>query len=259
MTVAGSDPSGGAGIQADMKTAAAFGLYSMSVITALTVQNTTGVKSVHPVSENVVKEQLRAVLGDIFPNCIKIGMCANSEIISVIAEAIRLYKPRNIVLDTVLISSSGHRLVDLSAEDIMCRELFPLVDIITPNVPEAEHLSGCTIKDEKDMECAAKLLYDKYGCSVMLKGGHLNGCDMFYDGTIYRFKHELIDNKNIHGTGCTLSSAMACILGSGGSEIQAALGAVKYVHGAIKDGMDLGNGNGPLNHLYDINKFFKWY
>ncbi|MDD6762281.1 MAG: bifunctional hydroxymethylpyrimidine kinase/phosphomethylpyrimidine kinase [Clostridiales bacterium] len=252
LTIAGSDPSGGAGIQADMKTAAAFGLYSMSIPTAVTIQNTLGVSGVYELPAEVVKAQLDAVFSDIFPDCVKIGMCVNKEIVSVIAEALEKYRPCNVVLDTILISSSGRQLLPPDAAKLMRERLFKLSDIITPNVPEAEYLTGCKICSEADMEKAASLLYEKHGCAVMLKGGHLNGCDILYDSSVSAFAHQLINNPNTHGTGCTLSSALACSLALGKTAREAAKAASEYVVGAIEDGMDLGHGTGPLNHLYRL-------
>ncbi|MGN0182953.1 MAG: bifunctional hydroxymethylpyrimidine kinase/phosphomethylpyrimidine kinase, partial [Candidatus Ornithomonoglobus sp.] len=252
LTIAGSDPSGGAGIQADMKTAAAFGLYSMSVPTALTIQNTLGISGVYELPADIVKPQLEAVFSDIFPDCVKIGMCVNKEIVSVIAETLEKFRPDNVVLDTILISSSGRQLLPTDAAELMKERLFPLSDVITPNAPEAEYLTGCKICSESDMEKAAAILYDKYGCAVMLKGGHLNGCDIFYDGAVSAFPHQLINNPNTHGTGCTLSSALACSLAIGKTVRDAAKAASEYVVGAIADGMDLGYGAGPLNHLYRL-------
>lgn len=250
LTIAGSDPSGGAGIQADIKTASAFGLYSMSVPTALTIQNTLGVSDVYEIPSEIVKAQLEAVISDIFPDCVKIGMCVNEKIISVISDTLRRYKPKNIVLDTILISSGGRRLISAEAAELMKEKLFPLCDIITPNVPEAQYLTGINIDSESDMITAADMLYNTYGCAVMLKGGHLNGSDLIYDGKAAFFRHHLIDNPNTHGTGCTLSSALACALACGASLRDAAEKASCYVVGAIKDGLDLGNGSGPLNHFY---------
>ena len=258
LTIAGSDPSGGAGIAADLKTAAAFGMYGMSVITAVTVQNTLGVSGVYELAARTVHEQLEAVLSDIFPDCVKIGMCVNSDIIEAIADQLDKHKPKNVVLDTILISSSGKRLISDDSSSIMAQKLFPRADIITPNCPEAEYLTGIKISSEADMEKAARSLYEQYGCGVLLKGGHLNGCDMLYNGMAHLYPHTLFDNKNTHGTGCTLSSALACSLAYGKTPEQAAAEAIDYVTGAIADGMDLGKGCGPLNHLYrsssDLNE-----
>lgn len=257
LTIAGSDPSGGAGIQADMKTAAALGVYSMSVPTALTIQNTLGVRGVYEIPADIVGKQLDAVFIDIFPDSVKIGMCANSGIVAVIAEMLEKYKPKNVVLDPILISSSGRRLLDTDAAELMMKKLFCLADIITPNVPEAEYLTEMKIVNEQDMEHAAKCLSAKYKCSVLLKGGHLSGCDVFYNGSVTKYSHRLIANPNTHGTGCTLSSALACALGYGLADTDAVRTAVDYVFGAIADGMKLGHGNGPLNHLYKSSSGLK--
>lgn len=253
LTIAGSDPSGGAGIGADIKTAAAFGLYGMSVITAVTIQNTLGVSGVYELTAQMVREQLDAVFSDIFPNCVKIGMCVNADIIEVIAEQLDKYRPQNVVLDTILISSSGRKLISDDAALLMAQKLFPRADIITPNCPEAEFLTGMKITSEADMESAAKSLHEKYGCGVLLKGGHLNGCDILYNGITHFYPHTLFDNKNTHGTGCTLSSALACSLAMGKPPEKAAEDAIEYVTGAIADGIDLGKGHGPLNHLYRLS------
>lgn len=250
LTIAGSDPSGGAGIQADMKTASAIGLYSMSVITALTIQNTTGVKDIFEIPQDVVTAQTNAVFSDIFPDCVKIGMCVNSGIIRGIADALDKYQPRNTVLDTILISSSGRELLSADAVNTMKSFLFPRVDVITPNVPEAEYLTGLTITNEHDMQTAAEFLYDTYGCSVLIKGGHLDGCDLLYDGSVHTYAHRLIHNPNTHGTGCTLSSALAAYMCTEPSLDAAAGKAIDYIVGAISDALDLGHGSGPLNHLY---------
>lgn len=250
LTVAGSDPSGGAGIQADIKTAAAFGVYSMSVPTALTIQNTLGVSGVFEVPAETVKAQISAVTEDIFPDAVKIGMCVNMGITRAIIDCLEDCGAKNIVLDPVLVSTSGKRLLSEDALRIMKSELFKLVDILTPNVPEAEIITGITIKNEDDMIRAAESIKTLYGCDVLLKGGHMNGCDIFYDGGVMRLEHELLDNPNTHGTGCTLSSAVACGLALGKSRTQAVRNAVEYVVGAIRDGMKLGHGTGPLNHMF---------
>lgn len=250
LTIAGSDPSGGAGIQADIKTASAFGLYAMSAITAVTVQNTQGVKSVYNLDANLVYDQISAVADDIFPDCVKIGMCADEFVTEAVAEAFKRYRFKNTVLDTIILSSSGHELLSTKGIEIMKEKLFPQVDIITPNIPEAELLTGIKIDNEIDMVNAAKSLNDKYGCSVILKGGHLNGNDLFFNGKPEFFCHSIIDNHNTHGTGCTLSSAAASLLAQGKSESEASRGASEYVYGAIEYGLDLGKGNGPLYHFY---------
>lgn len=256
LTIAGSDPSGGAGIQADIKTAAAFGFYSMSVITAVTVQNTRGVSGVVPLSPELIKAQAEAVFEDIFPDCVKIGMCAGVEGVDAIADTLERYRPKNTVIDTILLSSSGYTLLERAAAEHMCERLFPLADIITPNVPEAAALTGMRIESEADMERAAEHMHKSWGCAVLLKGGHLNGSDLFYDGSARYYRHELIDNPNTHGTGCTLSSALACSLARGMSMADAAGAAVGYVTGAIGSGLDLGSGCGPLDHMWYTDCFY---
>lgn len=255
LTIAGSDPSGGAGIQADIKTASALGLYAMSVTTALTVQNTLGVRDVFCVPYEIVRKQAETVFLDIFPDCTKIGMCVNSEIIDVISELLKQFKPTCIVLDTVLVSSGGHELLSKNAVSDMKTKLFPLVDVITPNVPEVEYLCGISVASEKDMLIAADMLYSKFGCNVLLKGGHLNGNDLLYCEETQNngmfFRHKLFDNPNTHGTGCTLSSALAAFLTKYNLE-DATRHAIDYIIGAIADGLNLGKGNGPLNHFYNL-------
>lgn len=254
LTIAGSDPSGGAGIQADIKTASAFGLYAMSAITAVTVQNTQGVKSVYHLDADIVYDQISAVADDIFPDCVKIGMCADEYVTQAVADALKKYCFKNTVLDTIILSSSGHELLSKRGIRIMKEKLFTLVDIITPNIPEAELLTGMRIDNEDDMVIAAKFLKDTYGCSVILKGGHLNGNDLLFDGKPEFFCHSIVDNPNTHGTGCTLSSAAASLLAQGKSASEAARGASEYVYGAIKYGLDIGKGNGPLDQFYEYRK-----
>lgn len=255
LTVAGSDPSGGAGIQADLKTFAAHGVYGMSVITSVTSQNTTGVFGVFDMPENVIKSQLDAVFTDIFPNSVKIGMVSSAEIIKAIAEALKKYNAKNVVLDTVMVSTSGCPLLKADAVSALTSYLFPLSDIITPNIGEAEILVGFEIKSEDDMLSAAKKIYDDYGVCVLLKGGHLDGAasDILYDGHETWFRGEKINNPNTHGTGCTLSSAIAARLALG-YDIQSAVKSAKdYVTGAIDYGLNLGKGRGPLNHTWSLN------
>lgn len=265
LSIAGSDCSGGAGIQADLKTIGAFGLYGMSVVTAITVQNTCGVRRVEPMSSCLVEEQMRAVFEDIPPDAVKIGMVADSENIRVIASVIREYKPV-VILDPVMVSTSGKALLDECAVDILTGELFPLAELITPNLPEAEfllkknagHLSEeqkCCISSDQEREEAAIRLADRYGCSVLVKGGHGAGSadDLLYErerGRSIWYKGERIKAENTHGTGCTLSSAIACGRAEGMTLEESVRAAKEYVAGAIRDGMDLGKGNGPLNHFF---------
>ena len=253
LTIAGSDPSGGAGIQADIKTIAAHGMYAMSVITALTAQNTTGVFGVFEASPEFTGQQMDAVMSDIFPDAVKIGMVSSSDLIRIIAGKLRQYETMNIVVDPVMVSTSGGKLLVEGAAEVMTRELFPLARVVTPNLRESEALCGFGISDENGMLRAAKQIFDKFGCAVLIKGGHAAGgaSDMLYDkGDIHWYRQERIDNKNTHGTGCTLSSAIACRLAEGYPlEVSVKL-AKEYLTGAIAAMLDLGRGFGPLDHGY---------
>lgn len=252
LTIAGSDPSGGAGLQADLKTFAAHGIYGMSVITSVTSQNTKGVTGVFDIPTNTVASQLDAVFTDIFPDSVKIGMLSTAEIIGTIAGKLTEYKAKNIVLDTVMVSTSGHTLLQPDAADALTSRLFPLADIITPNLYEAQILCGFKILSKNDMLKAAEYIYNKYNINVLVKGGHLAGTssDLMYNGSAVWFDGERIDNNNTHGTGCTLSSAIAANLAKG-LDIQSAVRAAKdYITGALNDMLDLGHGSGPLNHMY---------
>lgn len=258
LTIAGSDSSGGAGIQADLKTFAVNGVYGMSVITAVTAQNTTGVKAVENISPRMVEEQIDAVFTDIFPDAVKIGMVSSQEIIKVISEKLKQYRPENIVLDPVMVATSGDALCENSAMQALVEELMPLATVLTPNIHEAEMLTGCTIKNKEDMLLAARKLSKNYKGILLIKGGHLTDCadDLIYnsDNAYYWLQQKRIDNPNTHGTGCTLSSAIAANLAKGRTAVSAIEEAQRYVYGAIKNGMDIGRGNGPLNHLYKIFK-----
>ena len=260
LTIAGSDSSGGAGIQADIKTMITNGVYAMSVITALTAQNTTGVRSIEEASPQFVADQLDSVFEDIFPDAVKTGMLSSTEIIEVIGEKLREYGAKNIVIDPVMVATSGAKLIADEAIEALKTELFPLATVITPNIFEAEILSGLKIKDAKDMEVAAKEIYDKYGCSVLLKGGHsINDAnDLLYtDEKIHWFKGERIDNPNTHGTGCTLSSAIAANLAKGYDMENSIKMAKEFLSNALLDMLDLGEGSGPMNHAFDIKDSYK--
>lgn len=253
LTIAGSDSSGGAGIQADLKTMTAHGAYGMSVVTALTAQNTTGVYAVRATEPEMIGAQLDAVFTDIFPCAVKIGMIADEDSVRVICDRLRRYRARNLVIDTVLVSTSGTTLTPQKALRLAQEELFFMASVLTPNLSEAEVLSGVRIKDEASVQEAAKVLYEKYGCAVLCKGGHLTDTadDLLYDGRqFYWMRAKRIDNPNTHGTGCTLSSAIACRLADGMALPQAVQKAKEYITGAIAAGLDLGKGNGPLNHIY---------
>lgn len=254
LSIAGSDPSGGAGIQADLKTICAHKLYGMSVITALTAQNTLGVYGVQEASPEFLACQLDAVFSDIFPDSVKIGMLSSAPLIATVAEKLRQYEAKNIILDPVMISTSGQRLLDEEAIRVMIEKLIPLVSLITPNALEAEVLSEEKITDEVSVEHMAKKMYEQYGVAVLIKGGHIDGeraKDFLYDGNFYQFALKRIYNPNNHGTGCTLSTAIACALAEGLSLPQSVKKAKEYLYGALLDGLNLGKGVGPLNHMYE--------
>lgn len=256
LTIAGSDCSGGAGIQADIKTITVHKMYAMSVITSLTAQNTTGVYGIEDASADFVAKQLECVFDDIRPDAVKIGMVSNIEIIKIIAAKLKQYKAKNIVADPVMVSTSGSKLLRDEAINILISELLPAADIITPNIPEAELLSGISIKTENDMLSAAKKISENIGTAVLVKGGHgINtATDLLYDGNVHKFFGKRINNPNTHGTGCTLSSAISCGLAAGCSMEQSVQNAKNYLTGAIADGLDLGKGSGPLNHAYCIEQ-----
>ena len=255
LTIAGSDSSGGAGIQADLKTFAAHGVYGMSVITSVTSQNTQGVFSVYDIPSETVASQLDAVFTDIYPDSVKIGMVSSAEIIETIAEKLKEYNAKNIALDTVMVSTSGHALLQKDAVDALTSLLFPLADVITPNLHEAQILCGFDIRNENDMIKAAKTIFAKYGVCVLLKGGHLANTsnDLLFDGIVTWFEGDRIDNPNTHGTGCTLSSAIAANIAMGYDMKTSVKNAKNYITGALLDMLDLGKGSGPLNHMYKIN------
>lgn len=255
LTIAGSDCSGGAGIQADLKTFAAHKLYGMSVITSLTAQNTRGVTDVADTSSDFVGAQLDTVFTDIYPHAIKIGMVSNEKIIKVIAKKLKQYQAKNIVIDPVMVATSGSALMKSTATKVLIEELLPLADIITPNMSEAGVLSGIEVKSKDDMEKAAKIIGRFLKGVVLVKGGHLSESadDLLYiNGKVYWIEGKRIDNPNTHGTGCTLSSAIACNLAKGMNIDEAFIKAKEYLTGAINTNLDLGEGRGPLNHLYNI-------
>ena len=255
LTIAGSDSCGGAGIQADIKTMTAHGVYAMSAVTALTAQNTTGVTDILNSTPEFMAAQLDAVFTDIFPDAVKIGMVSQTELIEVIAEKLRFYKARNIVLDPVMVATSGAKLISDDAIDTLCKKLIPLALVITPNIPEAEVLFGQPIRSAEDMETAARAIYETFGTAVLLKGGHqLNDAnDLLYDGRECRWFHGTrIDNPNTHGTGCTLSSAIASNLAKGKDLAESVAAAKRYITGALAAMLDLGKGSGPMNHAFDV-------
>ena len=259
LSIAGSDPSGGAGIQADIKTVTMNGAYAMAAVTALTVQNTLGVYAVSEVASEILRGQIDAVFEDIVPDAVKIGMTCSAEQIRLIAERLKSYGAKNVVVDPVMVSTSGTRLMDSEAVSVLQAELLPTATLVTPNIPEAEILAGMKISTEEDMKTAAKRIGETCGCSVLLKGGHSEaGADdvLYSEEQFYLFKAERINNPNTHGTGCTLSSAVAANLAKGFDLENSVKRAKEYITGAIKDLLDLGKGNGPLNHLYQLKGKF---
>ena len=255
LTIAGSDSSGGAGIQADIKTITAHKMYAMSAITALTAQNTTGVFDILEATAEFVARELDAIFSDIEPDAVKIGMVSSVEIIEIIAEKLKQYNARHIVVDPVMVSTSGHSLINDGAKDALIKKLMPMAEVITPNIPEAEVLCGFDIKNEDDMIKAAKVIFEKLGVAVLLKGGHLvnDAIDLLYtDETIEWFRAERINNPNTHGTGCTLSSAIACNLADAKTLSESIKNAKMYLGGALSAMLDLGKGSGPLDHTYCI-------
>lgn len=259
LTIAGSDSGGGAGIQADIKTISAMGCYASSAITAVTVQNTLGVQAVHPIPLDILEGQIDAILSDIGADTIKIGMLHSTKVVNLVAEMIEKYGIRNVVLDPVMVSTSGHKLIEDDAIESIKNRLIPLSRVITPNIPEAEILSGCKISSDQDFEQIAKKLSFNKSVSVLLKAGHLdNDClvDYFYnieDNTITLLPSKRVKTRNTHGTGCTLSSAFASALARGEDLTLAAKSAKKYIEQAIVSGAEyeIGHGHGPVNHGFN--------
>ena len=255
LTIAGSDSSGGAGIQADIKTMTANGVFAMSAVTALTAQNTTGVAGIMEVSPEFLKQQIDCIFTDIRPDAVKIGMVSSAELITAIAEKLAQYHAENIVVDPVMVATSGAKLISDDAIDTLKERLLPMASVLTPNIPEAEVLSGMEIRTEKDMIKAAEKISENYHCAVLLKGGHqLNDAnDLLYrDGSCRWFYGKRIDNPNTHGTGCTLSSAIASNLAKGFDMDTSVERAKAYISGALGAMLDLGKGSGPMNHAFDI-------
>ena len=259
LTIAGSDSSGGAGIQADIKTMTMNGVFAMTAITALTAQNTTGVSGIMEVTPDFLLEELDAVFTDIRPDAVKIGMVSSSALIRVIAETLTRYKADHVVVDPVMVATSGARLISEDAIETLKECLLPLAAVVTPNIPEAEVLSGMEIRTPEDMEKAAKMISDRWGCAVLCKGGHnLNDAnDLLYaNGQCHWFRGRRIDNPNTHGTGCTLSSAIASNLAKGFSMEESVGRAKEYISGALAAMLDLGQGSGPMNHAFAISGDF---
>ena len=246
LTIAGSDSSGGAGIQADIKTMTANGVFAMSAITALTAQNTTGVTDIFETTPRFLAEQLDAIFTDIYPDAVKIGMVSSAELIDTIAEKLHAYEAKHIVVDPVMVATSGSKLL-------------PMAEVLTPNIPEAEILSGMTISDAAGMEAAAKAISEKYGCAVLCKGGHqINDADdlLWRSGTGKWFHGKRIANPNTHGTGCTLSSAIASNLAKGCDLDTSVERAKAYISGCLSAMLDLGHGSGPMDHMFALKGEF---
>ncbi|MBC8610586.1 bifunctional hydroxymethylpyrimidine kinase/phosphomethylpyrimidine kinase [Massilimaliae timonensis] len=255
LTIAGSDCSGGAGIQADLKTMTAHKVYGMSVITALTAQNTTGVYGILEAGTEFVANQMDCVFTDIVPDAVKIGMVSSAPIIETIAKKLTEYQAKNIVLDPVMVSTSGSKLLSDDAMDALITKLIPLADIITPNLPEAECLCGFSIHTKEEMVRAAEAIAKFCKAAILIKGGHLSDTadDLLYTaGKTHWFSSSRVDNPNTHGTGCTLSSAIACNLAMGYPAETSVEHAKNYITGALQAGLDLGKGSGPLDHCFDL-------
>ena len=260
LAIAGSDSCGGAGIQADMKTMTMNGVYAMSAITALTAQNTQDVRAIMEVTPEFLQQQIDAVFEDIRPNAVKIGMVSSSELIKVIAKRLIFYGAKNIVVDPVMVATSGSSLMKTNAISTLIKELLPLAVVVTPNIPEAEILSGRRILSKDDMLFVAKQIGDDCGCAVLLKGGHnMNDAnDLLYANGEYKwFCGKRIDNPNTHGTGCTLSSAIASNLAKGYNLETAIRKAKEYISGALSAMLDLGAESGPMKHNFDLSGYFK--
>ena len=255
LTIAGSDSSGGAGIQADIKTMTINGVYAMSAITALTAQNTVGVQGIFEVTPDFLAMQIDSVFNDIRPDAVKVGMVSSTELISTIADKLITYKAENIVIDPVMIATSGAKLITDDAISTLKEKLLPLATIVTPNILEAEVLSSMRIKSADDMIKAAEIISKAYNCAVLCKGGHnMNDAnDLLYSSGEYRwFYRKRIDNSNTHGTGCTLSSAIASNLAKGEDLYISVEKAKNYISAALLAMLDLGAGSGPLNHAFDV-------
>lgn len=259
LTIAGSDSSGGAGIQADIKTMTMNGVYAMSAITALTAQNTLGVTGIFEVPPQFLAQQIDAVFQDIRPDAVKIGMVSSSGLIRTIAGRLRAHEAENLVVDPVMVATSGARLMEAEAISTLTRELLPMAALLTPNIPEAEVLSGQAIRSQADMQAAAEKISRAYDCAVLCKGGHSlsDANDLLYiDGHCQWFRGRRIDNPNTHGTGCTLSSAIAANLAKGFPLDQAVSRAKAYISGALEAMLDLGQGSGPMNHAFALTGLF---
>ena len=257
LTIAGSDCSGGAGIQADLKTFSAHGVFGMSVIVSVVAENTSRVIDIQDITPDMIRKQIDAVFEDIEVDAVKIGMLSTPACMAAVAEKLRQYKPQNVIVDPVMYAKNGCPLMEETAVDSFIELIMPLADILTPNIPEAEKISGRSISSVADMEAAAMKIYEM-GCrGVIIKGGHKDGgaTDILYDGNEFmHFETERIDTKNTHGTGCTFSSAIAAQLAHGKSVKDAASLAKDYVTTAIRHSLAIGKGNGPTHHFYELYK-----
>ena len=255
LTIAGSDCGGGAGIQADIKTMTMNGVYAMSAITALTAQNTTGVRAIQEATSEFLKEQIDAVFEDIYPDAVKIGMVSSGELVCVIADRLKYHQAKNIVVDPVMVATRGSSLMKTDAVKTLMDVLLPIATLVTPNIPEAEVLSGLSIENKEDMQKAAKAIGDAHGPSVLLKGGHnINDANdlLYVNGEYHWFEGKRIDNPNTHGTGCTLSSAIASNLAKGFPLAESVQMAKEYISEALSAMLDLGKGSGPMQHNFNL-------
>lgn len=253
LTIAGSDSGGGAGIQADLKTFSAHGVFGMSVITSVTAQNTVEVRSIQHIDTSMIRDQMEAVLDDIGTDAIKIGMLGSAKITRAVAEVLTVYTPKHVILDPVMISKSGHHLLEADAVAELKSKLLPLASLVTPNLPEAEELTGRQIKTKQDVYNASEAIHQSGVQAVLIKGGHFagNSDDLFFDGETFTWlKSERIQTPNTHGTGCTLSAAIAANLAKGLTMLEAIKMAKAYITGAIQNSLSIGKGHGPLNHFY---------
>lgn len=259
LTIAGSDCSGGAGIQADLKTMIMNGVYGMSAITALTSQNTMGVSAIMESTPEFLRSQIDDIFCDIRPDAVKIGMVSSPALMEVIVDRLKSHNAKNIVVDPVMVSTSGSKLMEEEAVSTLKNRLMPMATLVTPNIPEAEVLTGFEITEQEDMEMAAEAIGKNYGCAVLCKGGHSvsDADDVLYSGGKIKWMHgKRIDNPNTHGTGCTLSSAIASNLAKGFNLEDAVAEAKIYISGALSAMLDMGHGSGPLDHAFDLSGRF---
>ena len=257
LTIAGSDCSGGAGIQADLKTFSAHGVYGMSVIVSVVAENTSRVIDIQDISPDMIEKQIDAIFEDIEVEAVKIGMLSNALCMEAVARKLEEYKPKNIVIDPVMYAKNGSPLMEPNSINTLIKVILPYADILTPNIPEAEKISNIKIGNYEDMERAAKIIYEMGSKNVLLKGGHAIGdpIDILYDGRDFHYyKSKRIDTKNTHGTGCTFSSAIASNLALGMGVPAAVERAKKYITTAIEHSLDIGKGHGPTHHFYDLYK-----